>query len=215
VWALSTPLVLAGAALGLLEAPPAVVEATATRLEEISGICRPDSDAFVNPAKALALELSGTIPLLWGTSPLTGIAAYRFACQLNENAKYPAVPGLVPEANHNQVVTFDGPFAGTKEDDLFRDRVDDPVETPRLRLVLLRDPDEHPQVRRRCEVTKQIARDRGVAVSELAAQGSIRFERLASLIGLTDYASVYLGLLYGVDPTPVVAIEDLKERIRE
>ena len=49
--------------------------------------------------------------MIWGSSPLTGVAATRFACQLNENAKYPAIPGLLPEANHNQVVVFDGPFA--------------------------------------------------------------------------------------------------------
>ncbi|MGE5763285.1 MAG: SIS domain-containing protein, partial [Mycobacterium leprae] len=82
VWALSTPLVLAGSALGLLHAPPAALEATATRLDEISAICRPDSDAFVNPAKALALELRETLPLVWGGSPLAGVAAYRFSCQL-------------------------------------------------------------------------------------------------------------------------------------
>lgn len=216
VWALSTPLVLAGSALGLLHAPPAALEATATRLDEISAICRPDSDAFVNPAKALALELRETLPLVWGGSPLAGAAAYRFSCQLNENAKYPAVPGAVPEATHNQVVTFDGPFARGSDDpdDLFRDRVDGPGAAPRLRLVLLRDPDEHPRARRRCEVSKDIAAQRGVPVSEVAAVGGTPLERLASLVGLTDFASVYLALLYGVDPTPVAAIEDVKERIR-
>ena len=74
-------------------------------------LCRPDSEAFVNPAKTLALDLSGTLPMIWGTSPLTGVAAARFACQLHENGKYPAIAGVLPEANHNQVVTFDGPFA--------------------------------------------------------------------------------------------------------
>jgi glucose/mannose-6-phosphate isomerase len=38
-------------------------------------------------------------------------------------------------------------------------------------------------------------------------------ERLASLVGPIDYATVYLGIALGVDPTPVVAIQDLKERI--
>src|SRR5260370_42259416 len=77
----------------------------------MSHLCRPDSEAFVNPAKMLALELAGTLPMIWGTSPLAGVAAYRFACQLNENAKYPAIHGVLPEANHNQGGAFDGPFA--------------------------------------------------------------------------------------------------------
>ncbi|HEY6275618.1 MAG TPA: SIS domain-containing protein, partial [Streptosporangiaceae bacterium] len=112
LWALSVPLVVMAARLGLIEAAPGDYEAAAAELERISHLCRPDSESFVNPAKTLALELAGTLPMIWGTSPLAGVAAYRFACQLNENAKYPAVPGTLPEANHNQVVTFDGPFAG-------------------------------------------------------------------------------------------------------
>src|SRR5262249_58947206 len=52
---------------------------------------------------------------IWGTSPLAGVAAARFANQLHENAKYPAIAGVLPEANHNQVVVFDGPFAAAPD----------------------------------------------------------------------------------------------------
>jgi glucose/mannose-6-phosphate isomerase len=80
--------------------------------------------------------------------------------------------------------------------------------------VLLRDPpDEHPQVSRRAEVSKDLAEERGVSYTELVAEGSSRLERLASLVGPIDYGTVYLALALGVDPTPVVAIQDLKERI--
>lgn len=217
VWALSTPLVVAADALGLLSAGPAVVEATATRLEQVALSCRPDADQFANPAKRLALELSGTLPVLWGTSPLAGVAAYRFACQLNENAKTPAVWGVLPEANHNQVVTFDGPFAGATQPvaDVFRDRVDDEgSELARMRLVLLRDSAEHSQVARRAAVSQELADERGIGVSTVRADGESAFERIASLVAMADWASAYLALLDGRDPTPVDAITSLKERIR-
>jgi glucose/mannose-6-phosphate isomerase len=215
VWALSTPLVMAADALGLLTAGERDVEATAGRLEDVALRCRPDADHFVNPAKRLALELAGALPVVWGTSPLAGVAAYRLACQLNENAKYPAVWGLLPEANHNQVVAFDGPFAGTASaEDLFRDRVDDDVaERTRLRLVLLRDTDEHPQVARRTAVTEELADERGVGVSTVVAEGDSAFERLAFLVALGDWTTAYLALLEGRDPTPVDAITALKSRI--
>ena len=48
---------------------------------------------------------------------------------------------------------------------------------------------------------------------ELRAEGAGAFARLASLVGLTDYASTYLALLQGTDPTPVDAITALKQRI--
>jgi glucose/mannose-6-phosphate isomerase len=38
-------------------------------------------------------------------------------------------------------------------------------------------------------------------------------ERLASVVGLVDYATVYLALAQGIDPTPVRPIEELKKRL--
>jgi glucose/mannose-6-phosphate isomerase len=217
VWSLSVPLVVAGHALGILSADDEAVEAAATVLEEVAGRCRPDAAVLVNPAKRLALDLAGRVPVLWGTSPLAGTAAYRFACQLNENAKSPATWGVLPEANHNQVVAFDGPFAGAgpaDSDDFFRDRGDDVDDEGRLTLVLLRDAEEHPQTARRADVSAELARERDVPVVELRAAGGGSLARLAELVGTTDWASTYLAIAQGDDPTPVDAITALKERIR-
>jgi glucose/mannose-6-phosphate isomerase len=208
LWALSVPLLVIASRLGVLELPPDSCESAASALERISHLCRPDSESFVNPGKALALEIAGRLPMIWGTSPLTGVAAYRFACQLNENGKYPGVYGVLPEANHNQVVGFDGPFAPGSPDVPAGGGPAVP-----LRLVLLRDTQEHPQVTRRREESARLATDRGIEVTELAAEGSQPLERLASLVQLIDYATVYLGIANGIDPGPVAAIQELKARI--
>jgi glucose/mannose-6-phosphate isomerase len=216
VFALSTPLIIAADALGLLSCSREEIEATAVLLEQLAARNRPDAEIVLNPGKTLALSLAGTLPVVWGTSPLSGVAAYRFACQLNENAKTPAPWGVLPEAGHNQIVALDGPFAGRTstspaDDDLFRDRGDDEdVESTQLHLVLLRDCEEHPAVARRATVARDIARSRGVQVSELVAEGSSAFQRVASLITLGDWASTYLALAEGFDPTPVEAITELK-----
>ena len=209
LWALSVPLLVIASRLGVLDMPADSFESAASALERVSHLCRPDSESFVNPAKVLALELAGRLPMIWGTSQLTGVAAYRFACQLNENGKYPGVYGVLPEANHNQVVGFDGPFApGTRG-------VPGGAGGPAvpLRLVLLRDAQEHAQVTRRREESARLATDRGIEVTELAAEGSQPLERLASLVQLIDYATVYLGMANGIDPGPVAAIQELKARI--
>ena len=216
VWALSTPLVVAAHALGLLAAPAEAVEEAAVVLEQIADRCRIDAEVVVNPAKRLAVALDGQLPVLWGTSPLAGTAAYRFACQLNENAQQPATWGVLPEANHNQVVAFDRPSAqAAPEDgeDFFRDREQDDERAAGLTLVLLRDSEEHPQVALRADVSAELARERALTVVQLRAEGASSFARLASLIGVTDYASAYLALLQGTDPTPVDAITALKQRI--
>lgn len=213
VWALSTPLVLAGHALGLLAADDNVVAAAADRLEELALRCRPGAEVVTNPAKRLALALAGVLPVVWGTSPLAGVAAYRFACQLAENAAVPALWGTLPEAGHNAVVTFDGSWAGGPGDpgDFFRDRLDEPEPSVPLHLVLLRDTEEQPRVAARADACVQLARSRGVEVSVVTAEGASPFERIASLVGLPDFASVYLALGEGTDPTPVAAIDALKQ----
>ncbi|GAA3122659.1 bifunctional phosphoglucose/phosphomannose isomerase [Streptosporangium carneum] len=207
VWALSIPLVVVAAELGLLQLDDEVFEAVATRLEDVAHRCRPTSESFINPGKSLAMELAETVPMVWGSSPLAAVAAYRWASQLNENGKYPAVWGEIPEVNHNQVVAFDGPLARR---DIFAD------EAGRsLRLFVLRDVEEHPQVARRREASVRMAEDRGVPVTQIVAEGLHPLERLATLIALGDYASTYLALGYGIDPTPVSAITELKARISQ
>ncbi|MEV4833238.1 SIS domain-containing protein [Nonomuraea sp. NPDC049486] len=205
LWLVTTPLVVAAASLRLVRAEPTVYERVARTLEDIAHRCRPSSDSFINPGKALAMDLAESVPMIWGSSPLATAAATRFAHRLNENAKYPAMAGELPEAGHNQVAVLDGPLA---ERDIFAD-----TSSRTLRLVLLRDMEEHPRVTSTREAVLRVAQDRDVRVTELASDGDHPLERLASLIGLTDFASTYLALGYGVDPTPVRPITELRARI--
>ena len=50
-------------------------------------------------------------------------------------------------------------------------------------------------------------------LSVVTAEGDSAFERLASIVGLVDFATVYLGLANGFDPTPIGPIDDLKARL--
>ncbi|NUP78564.1 MAG: mannose-6-phosphate isomerase [Nonomuraea sp.] len=207
LWLLTVPVIVAASALGLVTVDGDVYERVAKTLENISHQCRPASESFVNPGKSLAMELAESIPMIWGSSPVACAAAYRLASQLNQNAKYPAVFGELPEAGHNQIAALEGPLA---ERDIFAD-----TSGPALRLVMLRDVEEHPQVTRQREASTRMARDRDVPVTELTAEGVHPLERAASLIGLADYAGTYLALGYGVDPTPVATITELKARISQ
>jgi glucose/mannose-6-phosphate isomerase len=220
LWGLSVPLIVIAERLGLAEIGAAGYEAAASALERVSHTCRPTSESFVNPGKSLALDLAGTLPLIWGTSALSGVAAQRFACQLNENAKYPAIAGVLPEANHNQVVAFDGPFApggsgapGGRPGPVGGAPPDCATSAWPLRLVMIADPVEHPQVARRREASAELAARRGIGVSEIAMEGEQPLERFASVVQLIDYASVYLGIAGGLDPSPIAAITDLKAQI--
>ncbi len=212
MWTLTVPVLVLAQAAGALSVSLDEVEATAARLTEVSQVNRPTSESFVNPAKGLALQLAGSLPIVWGGSAVAAVAAYRWQCQFAENANYPVIAGTLPEADHNQVVTFDGPFASGGPTDIFAD-VDDAAAQTKLRLVLLRDAAEHPRVAVRMEASRELAQERGIPVTEVHADGEGSFERLASLVAYGDYVTTYLAIALGIDPTPVATIEELKRRI--
>jgi glucose/mannose-6-phosphate isomerase len=196
LWALSVPLLVAAHYIGVVEVGLERLSAVADLLDDLATRCHPEQPLATNPAKQLAAELAGSMPLIWGSSDLAGIAAYRLLCQLAENAKYPAVNGVLPEALHNQVVTFAAPG----------------VSGLPIRLVLLRDSVEDARVAEAAVEAAALAHESGVDVSTLSAVGRHPLERMASLCAVGDYASVYLGLLNGIDPTPIAPIEALKAR---
>jgi glucose/mannose-6-phosphate isomerase len=94
------------------------------------------------------------------------------------------------------------------------DYEDEPASgfTP-LRLILIADPDEEQRAAAQRAAVTELAGQRGVGMSELAMDGEHPLVRLAGVIQLTDYASVYLAIASGIDPGQTVAIRDLRTRI--
>lgn len=212
-WELLTPLVLLAERLDLIERAGDVLGETAAVLDDWALRCAVGIGLDGNPGKMLATSLAGCLPMAWGTGEIGAIAATRLATQLAENAKLPAIAGTVPEAQHNQVVMFDGPLAGGDDTDFFRDRVDDVDASLRLSLVLVRDHEEPPAIARRADVSAELAEERGIAVTQLRAQPGPSLVRLASLFALIDFASVYLAIGSGIDPTPIAPIDALKAAV--
>jgi hypothetical protein len=120
---------------------------------------------------------------------------------------------VLPEAGHNQVVVLAGGFgslAGAADEDIFRDRVEEAAPWPRMRVLLVRDPDELPGVARKAATVHAVAERHGVPSSELTGEGERPLDRLGRMVALTDFASVYLALMQGIDPTPIEPIVLLK-----
>lgn len=146
-----------------------------------------------NPAKQLANDVKGYIPIFYGSRLLRSVA-YRYRTQFNENSKSPASSSFIPEALHNAVMSREA------EKELL----------DRLCAVLIRDPLDGLN-RDREDRFRDLLEERYGKTISIHASGKERLERIISSVYLGDYASVYLGLLYGKDPSSTESISILKE----
>jgi glucose/mannose-6-phosphate isomerase len=144
----------------------------------------------------LARRLHGRQTVVYGAGS-TGAVARRWKGQLNENAEAPAYWNELPELDHNEIMAW------TSLPDVSTSTV----------AVFLNDSQADTRLKRRAALTGRVLAELGVVVEQLVARGDSRLARLFSLVQLGDYVSFYLALLYGVDPSPVAAIQDFKAKL--
>jgi glucose/mannose-6-phosphate isomerase len=87
--------------------------------------------------------------------------------------------------------------------------------TKDFKLVLLRDPHEHPSIKRRFDITKELIGEGANESVEVMADGHSALARLLSLLFVTQLAAIYLAVARDVDPGPVKVLEMLKRKLKE
>lgn len=143
--------------------------------------------------KALAKKIMGKTPVIY-SSPKYKTVAMVWKIKINENSKTPAFWNFFPELNHNEMVGFTNPQG-------------------KFLIVMLKDPSDNPQNRKRYEATVSLLSIKGIESEILEMQGESVFEKIFSSIALADWTSYYLALLYDQDPTPVDLVEQFKKII--
>jgi glucose/mannose-6-phosphate isomerase len=174
------------------------IEEAISVLRSVSEENSPRNPTESNPSKKLALELEGTIPVVYGFG-LYEAVAHRMKTQFNENSKLLSMYDLFPELNHNEIVGWEASQNLTKN----------------LSVILLRDRKEPSEIKQRIELTKSLLSDKAKKTHEIYARGEGRFARMLSLKCVGDFLSVYLAILRRIDPTPVRNIEEVKRGMRK
>jgi glucose/mannose-6-phosphate isomerase len=193
VGSLSMALLATLEAAGLCPEHAGDVAGAAAQLEADDAVLAPGSPGDQNRAKSLALRLHERLAVVYGAGPTTPVAR-RWKGQINENAKAPAFFNELPELDHNELMGWTSL----------------PHVTAATVALFLYDGSGEARLTQRAELTARAYEERGVSTELVAARGASRLARLFSLVQLGDYVSCYLALLYGVDPTPVDAIQALK-----
>lgn len=144
--------------------------------------------------KEIAERLFGKTPVFYGSTYLKSLAMI-WKIKVNENAKTPAFWNYFPELNHNEMVGFTLPQG-------------------KFIAVMLRDKEDDPRNLKRYEITTQLLEETGVETLILDIEGETVYDRVFSTLVLGDWASYFLALKYGIDPTPVAMVEKLKGLLR-
>ena len=180
--------------LGLIGESWNEVEEAIKVVTKLRNEIQPENPLKDNPSKLLALELRDYIPFIYGSS-IHEAVAYRFNTQLNENGKSPAGTNFFPEAFHNSIMASEG------RKGLLR----------HLCALIIRDPLEKPEISNKIDIFIKILESTFSKVVEVEARGQGRLTRILSALYLGDYTSIYLGLLYGKDPSSTDSIDKLKK----
>ena len=144
-----------------------------------------------NTALNLAKWITGT-PVLyypWGLES----AAIRFKNSLQENSKLHVMAEDIIEVCHNGVVSWE------------KDSVMQPI--------LIQGHDDYSKTKERSKILKEFFNSKQIEYKEISSvKGSI-ISKIINLIYLFDYVSVYHSVISGIDPSPVSAIDFIKERL--
>lgn len=148
-----------------------------------------------NQAKQIARQLYDKTPIIYG-GPLMKAAAYKWKISCNENAKNLAFWDEWSEFDHNEFLGWSSKPAGES-----------------FAVVELHSSLEHPQIKRRYEVSRRLLKGHMPEPIQVQAEGMSRIEQLLWAMQLGDFVSIYLAFLNGLDPTPVTLMEKLKKNL--
>jgi glucose/mannose-6-phosphate isomerase len=183
--------------VGITDIKSSHIQETLELIKQKKAMYLRDVETENNPAKKLAVHMYGRLPVIYGVSGYMSAVAYRWKCEINENAKCPAFWAEFPELNHNETVGWQN-LADITE---------------KMVLVVLKDSSFTKKLIVRQDTTVKLIGDSFADVLQIEAEGTSTLAKAVSVMYLGDIASVYLALLYNTDPTPVDRILALKAEL--
>jgi glucose/mannose-6-phosphate isomerase len=183
-------------ALGAIDDPTTDLEGALAILEDRGRLFAPESSIAQNPAKQLASQLVGGVPIVIGAGPLVPVAR-RWKTQFNENSKSWAYFEALPEMNHNALSGIHFPAEAGDQ----------------LHILILQQSGLHPRNALRFDLTQEILEDEGILCDRVPVPGESKLAQILAAVQFGDFVSTYLALLYGTDPTAIEDIVGLKQRM--
>ena len=148
---------------------------------------------LVNPAKRLAYLFQQKTLVVYGGG-IFSATARRWKTQFNENSKAWAFYEELPELLHNSVEAFQL------------------AETFSSSVVIVLEPKtKTPMLEARYRVVEDLLRSGHVQFELVRGESGSPIAQVLNMVLLGDYASYYLGLLHGINPSATPAIDQGKK----
>jgi glucose/mannose-6-phosphate isomerase len=141
----------------------------------------------------LAKRIQGKIPLVYGASDFLFVVR-NIKIKFNENSKTQAFFNVFPELNHNEMVGFTNL-----------------VMTPFF--LIFQKPNDYERVIKRMHIFVQLMKEKHLETEIILLRGKTMLEWIFEASYMGDWLSYYLALAYGIDPEPVVMVEDFKKKM--
>jgi glucose/mannose-6-phosphate isomerase len=168
------------------------------RFEEFTAVpdfLRKEEKQVLVAARKIAATIGDKIPIIYSSADNEAVCV-RFRQQLNENSKVLCWHHALPEMNHNELVGWGGGDS-------------------RFCVIYLSSPDDFERTQKRWEFCKGVIKKKTGNIAEISALGKNPIERSMYLIHFTDWVSLFLAELKGVDPVEVDVIGRLKGKMGE
>jgi len=191
------PMVVFLSKLGFISDQTSEIEEAVTLLSRTAQSLSPSTPTRDNQAKRIAQAIYNKLPVVYASQNYFDIVAMRWKGQFNENSKMMAFYNVIPEMNHNEIVGW-----GIPED-----------ITGRCVVIMLSDDADFHKINRRMSITRTLIAEEGPQVITVQAQGVSPLAKSLYLIYVGDFASYYLAILNGVDPTPIERISLFRSRL--
>lgn len=144
----------------------------------------------------LAKKIRNRIVLIY-SSVNYRIAAKVWKIKINENAKMSAFWNHIPEFNHNEMLGF------TR------------IDPKQFFIFILNDNSDDEKIVKTIDISRKLLIERGVSVETIEIHGNNFFSKVFSATLLADWVSYYLALIRGIDPTPVLLVDEFKKELKE
>lgn len=155
-----------------------------------------NQDITNNEAKTIANELKNFIPVIFAAEHLVG-NAHIIRNQINETSKSISVFENIPELNHHLMEGLKNP------------------EDKKLKVLFLDSPLYSPIHKKRIELTKDVIGKNKVEYISYEAKGTSKLSQVYNLLSFGGYVTLYLGLLYGQDPSVIPWVDYFKENLHK